>query len=200
LLRYDEQCNQLTCARFTTQLNPKDRGRALDWHEWREQRGSVGRQSEAFFAAVWEVLHHCKGLIISEKLSSNRRLDSEGILSQMTAQEQSFVLLINHRLDKIQSPDFRQLTMETLQALALIFQENPDLQVDDTILTDTLINHAVRLSWLEKHPERAAHYEQDQALSWQGFYQLPPNEVANGIIDALNYLLNTSNEIQGVQA
>jgi len=200
LLRYDEQCNQLTCARFTTQLNPKDRGRALDWHEWREQRGSVGRQSEAFFAAVWEVLHHCKGLIISEKLSSNRRLDSEDILSQMTAQEQSFVLLINHRLDKIQSPDFRQLTMETLQALALIFQENPDLQVDDTILTDTLINHAVRLSWLEKHPERAAHYEQDQALSWQGFYQLPPNEVANGIIDALNYLLNVNNEIQGVQA
>lgn len=200
LLRYDKQCNQLTCARFTTQLNPKDRGRALDWHEWREQRGSVGRQSEAFFAAVWEVLHHCKGLIISEKLSNDRRLDSEEILAQMTAQEQSFVLLINHRLDKIQSPDFRQLTMETLQALALIFQENPNLKIDDTILTDTLINHAVRLSWLEKHPERAPHYEQDQALSWQEFYQLPPNEVANGIIDALNYLLNVNNEIQGVQA
>jgi len=149
---------------------------------------------------VWEVLHHCKGLIISEKLSSDRRLDSEEILAQMTAQEQSFVLLINHRLDKIQSPDFRQLTMETLQALAVIFQENPDLQVDDTILTDTLINHAVRLSWLEKHPERAAYYEEDQALSWQGFYQLPPNEVANGIIDALNYLLNVNNETQGVQA
>jgi len=200
LLSYDEQCNQLTCARFTTQLNPKDRGRALDWHEWREQRGSVGRQSEAFFAAVWEVLHHCNGLIISEKLSSHKRLDSEEILAQMTAQEQSFVLLINHRLDKIQSPDFRQLTMETLQALAVIFQDNPDLQVDDTILTDTLINHAVRLSWLEKHPERTEQYEQDQALSWQGFYQLPPNEVANGIIDALNYLLNVNNEIQGVQA
>ncbi|MDF1583776.1 MAG: glycoside hydrolase family 15 protein [Methyloprofundus sp.] len=200
LLRYDDRCNQLSCARFTTQLNPKDRGRALDWHEWREQRGSIGRQSEAFFAAVWQVLHHCKGLIISEKLSSDRRLDSEEILAQMTAQEQSFVLLINHRLDKIQSPDFRQLTMETLQALAVIFQENPELQVDDTILTDTLINHAVRLSWLEKHPERAAYYEEDQALSWQGFYQLPPNEVANGIIDALNYLLNVNNETQGVQA
>lgn len=200
LLRYDEQCNQLTCARFTTQLNPKDRGRALDWHEWREQRGSVGRQPASFFAAVWEVLHHCKGLIISEKLSSDRRLVSEDILAQMTAEEQSFVLLVNHRLDKIQSPDFRQLTMETLQALAVIFQENPDLQVDDTILTDTLINHAVRLSWLQNHPERATQYEQDQALSWQAFYQLPPNEVANGIIDALNYLLNTHTETQGVHA
>jgi len=200
LLHYGQQNNQFSCARFSTQLNPSDRGRALDWHEWREQRGSVGRQTEAFFADVWKVLHHCKGLIISEKLSSHRRLDSEEILAQMTAQEQSFVLLINHRLDKIQSPDFRQLTMETLQALAAIFQENPSLQVDDTILTDNVINNAVRLSWLEKHPERAEEYEQDHALSWQGFYQLPPSEVANGIIDALNYLLNANNETQEAQA
>ncbi len=195
-LRYEGQFKNLSSAHFSEKFNPKDRGRAGDWHEWREQRGSIGRQSKAFFTAVWEVLHHCRGLIVSEKLNSHRRLDSEEILAQMTAEEQSFVLLINHRLDKIQSPDLRQLTIETLQALALIFKDNPDLYVDDTLLTDTLINHAVRLSWLEKHPERSAQYEQDQALSWQGFYQLPPHEVANGIIDALNYLLN-NNQTEG---
>lgn len=198
LLHYEGQFKNLDSARFSEKINPKDRGRAGDWHEWREQRGSVGRQPESFFAAVWEVLHHCKGLIISEKLSSHRWLDSESILAQMTAREQSFVLLINHRLDKIQSPDYRQLTVETLQALAVIFRDNPDLHVDDTLMTDTLINHAVRLSWLEKHPQRANQYDQDHALSWQGFYQLPPNEVANGILDAFNYLLSNKNEKQGI--
>ena len=44
----------------------------------------------------------------------------------------------------------------------------------------------------------ADQYDQEHALSWQSFYQLPPNEVANGIIDALNYLLNANNETQGV--
>jgi len=197
-LHYEGQLKDLSSARFPEKFNPNDRGRAGDWHEWREQRGSVGRHSESFFAAVWEVLHHCKGLIISEKLNSHRRLDSEEILAQMTAKEQSFVLLINHRLDKIQSPDYRQLTVETLQALALILKDNPELHIDDTLSTDTLVNHAVRLSWEQKHPERAAQYDQDHALSWQSFYQLPPNEVANGIIDALNYLLNANNETQGV--
>ena len=196
-LRYEGQIKNLDSARFSEKINPKDRGRAGDWHEWREQRGSIGRHAESFFADVWEVLHHCKGLIISEKLNNQRRLDSEYILAEMTAQEKSFVLLINHRLDKIQSPDYRQLTVETLQALASIFKDNPDLQVEDTLMTDTLIYHAVRLTWLKKLPERETQYEQDHALSWQGFYQLPPHEVANGIIDGLNYLLATNNETAG---
>ena len=76
----------------------------------------------------------------------------------------------------------------------IIFLNRSELYVDDTLSTDTLINYAVRLSWEQKHPERAAQYDQDHALAWQNFYQLPPNEVANGIIDALNYLLNANNE------
>ena len=81
--------------------------------------------------------------------------------------------------------------------MASIFKDNPDLQVEDTLMTDTLIYHAVRLTWLKKLPERETQYEQDHALSWQGFYQLPPHEVANGIIDGLNYLLATNNETAG---
>ncbi|WP_305909855.1 glycoside hydrolase family 15 protein [Methylomarinum sp. Ch1-1] len=197
-LRYEGRYKHLGSARFSEQLNPKDRGSAEDWHEWREQLGSVGREPAAFFAAVWEILQHCKGLVIDDKLNSKRLLDSEDILAQMTAEEQSFELLINHRLDKIQSPDYRQLTVEALQALALIFKDDPELYVDDTLMTDTLINHAVRISWLQKHPDRAHQYEQDHAFSWQEFYQLPPNEVANAIIDALNYLLDNDNETPGV--
>ncbi|WP_031434261.1 glycoside hydrolase family 15 protein [Methylomarinum vadi] len=190
LLRYEGQYKHLGCARFSEQLNPKDKGSAEDWREWREQRGSVGREPAAFFAAVWEILQHCKGLIIGDGLNGKGLLPSEDILAQMTAGEQSFELLVNHRLNKIQSPDYRQMTVETLQALALIFQDHPELYIDDILITETLISHAMRICWSQQHSERSDHYQQDDALSCQAFYQLPPHEVANGIIDALNYLLN----------
>ncbi len=195
LLSYEGQYKHLRCARFTEHLNPKDKGTAEDWHQWREQCGSVGREPAAFFAAVWEILQHCKGLIIGDGLNGKGLLHSEDILAQMTAGEQSFELLVNHRLNKIQSPDHRQLTVEVLQALALIFQDNPDLYVDDTLVTETLIDHAVRICWLEQHRERSDQYQQDQTLSLHAFFQLPPHAVANGIIDALNHLLDRDGAI-----
>ena len=173
-------------------MDSVDREEINDWYEWREQQGSVGRESNAFFASVWDILHHCNGLTIGDKLNSKNRLDSEIILSQMTAGEQSFKLHVNHLLNKIQAPVYRQLTVEALKAIASIFRENLSLHIDDTILTDIIIGHAVRISWLQSHPETKENYEESVALAWQNFYQLPPHKVANGILDALVHLLNNS--------
>ena len=189
-LHYDSDCRELTSARFSKSMDPKDYGEVGDWYEWREQQGSVGRENKAFFASVWDILHHCKGLMIGEKLDSKNRLDSESTLSQMTAGEQSFTLHVNHLLNKIQAPVYRQLTVETLKAIASIFRENVSLQIDDTLLTDTVISHAVRISWLQSHPESKDNYEECESLAWQAFYRLPPHQVANGILDALIHLLD----------
>ena len=108
----------------------------------------------------------------------------------MTAGEQSFTLHVNHLLNKIQAPVYRQLTVETLKAIASIFRENVSLQIDDTLLTDTVISHAVRISWLQSHPESKDNYEECESLAWQAFYRLPPHQVANGILDALIHLLD----------
>ncbi|MGD0959058.1 MAG: glycoside hydrolase family 15 protein [Methylomonas sp.] len=188
-LHYEGAQRHLGAARFPTAMNPKDRGEAEDWYEWREQQGSVGRENEAFFNGVWTLLRHCHGLVIGEKINSKHRIDSEEILSHMTPGEQTFKLHVNHLLNKIQAPVYRQLTVEALRALALIFQDNPELRIDDTIYTDILIGYAVRLSWLQFHPEHQQHYEEYVALAWQAFYQLPPQAVANGILDTLIYLL-----------
>jgi len=193
-LHYDGSQRQLGAARFPNTMNPKDRGEAADWYEWREQQGSVGRENDAFYQGVWSLLPHCQGLIIGEKINSKRRIDSEITLSQMTPGEQTFKLHVNHLLNKIQAPVFRQLTVEALRALALIFQENKTLQIDDTLFTDILIGHAVRLCWLQMHPEHSGQYEEFVSLAWQSFYQLPPHAVANGILDALIYLLNSNQE------
>jgi len=191
-LHYEGDCRELASARFAASMNPKDRGDAADWYEWREQKGSVGRENDAFFACVWDILHHCQGLMIGEKLNSKRRLDSETTLSQMTSGEQSFKLLVNHLLNKIQSPVYRQLTVEALRAIASIFRDNPTLQIEDTLLTDIIVGHAVRISWLQAHPDHKDNYDEVVSLAWQAFYQLPPHNVANGILDALIHLLNNN--------
>ena len=178
-------------ARFSKAINPNEREESVDWYDWREQQGSVGRENDAFYNGVWDILHHCKGLMMGGKLSSKNRLDSENILSQMTQGEQSFKLQVSHLLNKIQAPVYRQLTVEALKALASIFKDNAALQIDDTLLTDIIIGHAVRISWLKIHPEQADNYEECTSLAWQDFYRLPPHDVANGILDALTYLLDT---------
>ncbi|MGR8997584.1 MAG: glycoside hydrolase family 15 protein [Gammaproteobacteria bacterium] len=183
---------ELTCARFSKNMDPKDHGEIDDWYEWREQQGSVGRENDAFFASVWDILHHCQGLVIGEKLNSKNRLDSENTLSQMTAGEQSFKLHVNHLLNKIQAPVYRQLTVEALKAIATIFRDNLSLHIDDTLLTDIIIGHAVRISWLQSHPESIENYEECVSLAWQAFYHNPPHKVANNILEALIHLLNNT--------
>lgn len=189
-LHYQGEHRDLGAARFPEAMNPKDRGGAEDWYAWREQQGSVGRENEAFFSGVWDLLHHCQGLMVGEKYNSKRRIDSETMLAQMTAGEQSFRLHINHILNKIQAPVYRQLSVEALRALASIVRNNPELFIGDTLVTDILIGHAVRLTWLQAHPHYRDHYEECVSLAWQAFYQLPPHALANGILDALVFLLN----------
>ena len=191
-LNYEGPHRDLAAARFPGEMDPKDRGGAEDWYAWREQQGSVGRENEAFFGGIWDLLHHCKGLMIGEKYNAKRRIDSEIMLAQMTAGEQTFRLHINHILDKIQAPVYRQLSVEALWALAYIVRDNPELYIDDTLVTDILIGHAVRLCWLQSHPHYRDRYEECVSLAWQAFYQLPPHAVANGILDALIHLLSNA--------
>ncbi len=184
--------HKINRAIFSQAMDPKDQDESIDWYEWREQQGSVGRENSAFYAGVWDILHHCKGLMMGEKLNSKYRLDSETILSQMTEGEQSFKIQVDHVLNKIQAPVYRQLTVEALKAMTSIFRANDTLQIDDNLLTDIIIGHAVRISWLYSHPEQAEHYETVTALAWQYFYDLPPHKVANAILDALIHLLDNN--------
>ena len=193
-LHYEGSSRKLNHARFSVAMDPNNSQEIINWYDWREQQGSVGRETKAFYDSVWEILHHCKGLMMGGKLNSKNRLDSENTLSQMTEGEQSFKLVVNHLLNKIQAPVYRQLTVEALKVLALIFKDNPELQIDDTLLTDILIGHAVRLSWLQIHPEHSYSYDEQVSSAWQAFYQLPPHKVANGILDALIYLLENNQE------
>lgn len=183
----------LTQHHFSASMNPKDQVGIKSWAEWREQQGSVGRENNTFFSCVWEILHHCHGITIGDQLNSKRRLDSATILSQMTPGEQSFRLQVSHLLNKLQSPIYRQLTVEALRAIATIVRDN-QLNIADTLVTDVLISHAVKINWLRNPEHTQEHYEAHTPAAWHVFNQLAPHEVANAVLDALIFLLDNSHK------
>lgn len=194
-LKFTGISRQLNKSAFIKAMNPNNHGGAENWCQWRELRGSIGRDSDDFFTKVWKILHQCQGLVIGDKFNSKRRIDSATLLAQMTAGEQSFKLHVNHLLNKIQSPIHRQLTVEAILAIAALIRDNATLRIDDTLSTDTLIEQAVKMSWLKAHPKSKTNYEQEETEAWQFFYHLPPHKCATYYLDALIYLLDNDKQI-----
>ncbi|MBA3920795.1 MAG: glycosyl hydrolase family 15, partial [Nostocaceae cyanobacterium] len=136
----------------------------------------------------WQVMKHCKGLIIGDKLERRNRLDSEVILSEMTAGEKNFALRVEHLLNKIESPEYRQVNIEALMELAAIATANPNLQIAEYIVLDVLVGHAVRVAWLDVHPGSSDRYDEDKAAAWRSFYSTSPTECATYIVKAFRFL------------
>ncbi|MEM9922810.1 MAG: glycoside hydrolase family 15 protein [Cyanobacteria bacterium P01_D01_bin.50] len=158
------------------------------WRRYRQAEGAINRVPEDFFERVWEVMHHCKGLVIGDKLERRNRLDSQLLISEMTAGEKNFALQVEHLLNKIEAPEYRQANVEALMGLAAIAKNNPDLQIREYIVLDVLIGHAVRLNWLNNQPERSHKYDEDKAAAWRYFYNTSPQECASNIVKAFRFL------------
>jgi phosphorylase kinase alpha/beta subunit len=137
---------------------------------------------------------HCKGLVIGDKLERRNRLESELIRAEMTAGEKNFALQVEHLLHKIHAPEYRCLNLEALTTLAALVECHPTLQVDDVIVLDVLIGHAVRLAWRQgflqqgqEPPDDA--YGAHKAAAWAAFYERSPRECAQYTKQALQFLL-----------
>ncbi len=171
-----------------------DPGRPADgWKAWREVNGVITRLPEDFHPRVWGLLRHCQGLLVGDRLDVGNRLDSETVLADMTAAEKNFALRVDNLLNGIAAPEFRQLTIEALLALSVILQANPELKIDDPIVTDVLIGHAVRQTWQKAHPRRTD-YNEHSARAWEDFYALPPHQVATALQGAFAGLLESGQE------
>jgi phosphorylase kinase alpha/beta subunit len=158
------------------------------WQQQRRWDGAINRVPQDFFQRVWRLMKHCKGVIIGDKLERRNRLDSELILAEMTPGEKNFALRVEHLLNKIEAPEYRQVNVETLMELTAICDRNPNLQIEEYIVLDVLIGHAVRLAWLEHFPEKADRYDEFKASAWRAFYNSSPRECANSIVKAFRFL------------
>ena len=159
------------------------------WLQWRIQAGSVLHITERFQQQVWHLLQSSKGIILGDPYAGGSRINSAQILSTMTSGERSFVLYLEHLLQVIQAPEYRQLCQEVLRALFELTDRNPDLQTRDYLVLDTIIHRAVRQHWLTVHPEHAAHYDQYKQDALLAFYLLSPKAARSFFVLALNELL-----------
>ncbi|MBD2497436.1 glycoside hydrolase family 15 protein [Nostoc sp. FACHB-280] len=158
------------------------------WRRFRQAEGALNRVPKNFFQQVWLLMQRCKGLVIGDKLERRNRLDSELMLSEMTAGEKNFALRVEHLLNKIEAPEYRQVNIEALMELGAIASKNPSLQIEEYIVLDVLIGHAVRLAWLDAHPERGDRYDEDKANAWRSFYNTSPQDCATYILKAFRFL------------
>lgn len=161
---------------------------AENWWHKRQLDGSLNRVPKNFYPSVWNLLKHCKGLVIGDKLERRNRLESEPLLAEMTPGEKNFALRVEHLLNKIQAPEYRQVNIETLMELAAFTERNPQLYIREYIVLDVLIGHAVRLSWLDKNPEHGKHYDEHKASAWRNFYASSPYDCATYVVNALRFL------------
>jgi phosphorylase kinase alpha/beta subunit len=155
--------------------------KTVDWYDWREQQGSFGRENQAFFSGIWSVLHHCQGLMIGSVTNNKNIIFSEQILSQMTAGEQSFKLYVSHLLNKIHSPVCRQMTLEAIEAIGLIFKTSKSAYRNHVISTDDIINQAID-SNLQQTPFNLETYNNYASSPQQIFYRLSRKQVATAFI------------------
>ena len=161
--------------------------KVADWAQWRHEKGMLSSFSSRFYKDVWHLLRQCNALVIGDKYSIQNRMGSELTLDS-TAGEQSFALKIDAQIQLIEASDYRQLNIEAIESLARLFRKNPNLDVDDDLILDVLIGHAVRVAWEKNH---YGNYDEQKGQAWESFYQLPPNQTDEAFIEAFMYLVLT---------
>lgn len=164
------------------------------WLVWRQHQGIIDRRSAGFNNEVWQILHHTTGLVIGNKMDKRNRINSAVVLSDMTPGEAAFALLTEHMLNNIHAAEYRQLTIEALAAIASFLEQNASLHVDEAIVVDAIIGHAVKLTFLQVNPEHTNSYDEHKANAWVRFYVLSPVETTAAIVSALTHLLAVSTE------
>ena len=158
------------------------------WLQHRLRQGALQRVPRNFYPGIWELLRHCRGLLIGDKLERRNRLDSE-VLAEKTAGEHNFAALVEHLLSKIEAPEYRQLSIEALVSLMAFFEANPTVRFEDHLALDVLIGHAVRLGWIETYPEAPpASYGAHKAEAWDCFYRASPTRCRQLFVAALREL------------
>ncbi len=159
------------------------------WLSWRQFRGVIDRRPQDFYQRTWQSFHHVPCIVIGDKLDRKNRVESGIVLSDMTPGERSFELLLEHLLNKVPAPEYRQLNIEALTVVASFFDQNKTLQIKDALYLDAIIGHAVRFLFLKRNPEKAIDYDQNKGVAWSAFYSSSPADTSSSLVAAIRLLL-----------
>lgn len=158
-----------------------------DWRAWREKMGLLGHLSATFHKRLWHLLQRCEGLVIGDKYSIQSRIGTELTL-ESTAGEREFALRVDTLIQSIPAPDYRQLNIEAIESMIRLFTQNPQLRIEDDLVLDVLIGHAVRIAWQQDSPND--NYDESKSLAWETFYKRSPKETDMAFVEAFIYLIS----------
>ena len=159
------------------------------WLQHRTRLGALQRVPRDFYPGIWDLLHHCRGIVIGDKLERRNRLESAPLRSEKTPGERNFAALVEHLLGKIEASEYRQLCTEALLTLMAFVAANPLVQFDDDLALDVVIGHAVRVGWQQRHPQvLEAEYGLHKAEAWDSFYRSSPADCRRWQLLALQQL------------
>ena len=160
-----------------------------NWLKHRERMGALQNVPRDFHPGIWSLLHHCRGLVIGDKLERRNRLESAPLLKEKTPGERNFAVHVEHLLSKIEAPEYRRLCIETLVTLIAFVDANPEVSVADDLVLDVVIGHAVRVGWQQRHPEiDPAEYGSHKGDAWEAFYRSSPADCRRWQLLALKEL------------
>jgi phosphorylase kinase alpha/beta subunit len=159
------------------------------WLQHRLRLGALQRVPRDFYPGIWDLLHHCRGIVIGDKLERRNRLESGPLLNDLTPGERNFAALVEQLLGKIEAPEYRQLCTEALLTLIAFVAANPRVRFEDDLALDVVIGHAVRVGWQQHHPlVSVGEYGQHKAEAWDAFYRSSPAKCRRWQLQALQQL------------
>jgi phosphorylase kinase alpha/beta subunit len=159
------------------------------WLQHRLRLGALQRVPRDFYPGIWDLLRHCEGIVIGDKLERRNRLESAPLLNDLTPGERNFAALVEQLLGKIEAPEYRQLCTETLLTLIAFVAANPQVRFEDDLALDVVIGHAVRVGWQQRHPlVGEGEYGRHKAEAWDAFYRSSPAQCRRWQLLALQQL------------
>lgn len=112
---------------------------SLPLSDRRQITGELCRVPRDFYDKVWSLLHFTNiGIVIGDRM-----LRSVPILTNMTQDDLNFALKVESILSLIDDPKLRQINVEFLMALHVVFERNPELRFDTEPLD---LNQIIKLS------------------------------------------------------
>lgn len=166
-------------------------GDTSDWYMWRDLHGLLPRLNDEFYQGLWQLLEKSHGIIVGNRFDSRTRMASEIVLNMVTSGESQFAHLFEVMISRIDSPSYRQMTVEAIQALIEYVQVNPEIKFQNYLIIEVILGHAVRLNWLEKETSDPGLYNQNKGKAWHHFYLETPERVAEMIQQSVNFLIET---------
>lgn len=164
-----------SARRVLTHRDPANLGLpdgANSWRIWRQRLGLLTRVSSDFFDRLWRLLGQCDGLQLGAS-DGEARLDSALLRADHTPSERQFAARVESALGTIADPAYRALTLEALNAAALLSEHRPDLRIRGDIALDAIIHAAV-----DSRDENA----------WAAFVNRPAFEVSKAMRAAATHL------------